>query len=168
MLKKKRLTLYIITLMLFCQPTVGVSAISGAQKKAIVDNCSAIKESLKNTQRADVRARVYFGGRFETVLTQFITPLNVKLVEKNITNLGLIGNQSNFVAAKTSFADDFVKYQQALEELIGIDCKSEPVGFYEKLVATRERRARMVQDIARVKRLISENIKLVTGLKEGL
>jgi len=168
MLKKKWLTFYCITLMLICQPVIGVSAITEAQKVAISENCRSIKESLKNTQRADARARVYFGGRFETVLAKFITPLNVKLVEKNITNLGLIENQSNFAAAKTGFSDDFIKYQQSLEELVAIDCKNEPAAFYEKLVTVRNRRGKVGQDIEKIKKLIAENIKLVTELKERL
>ena len=167
-MKKKWLIFNCITLMLFCQYPLGVSAISEAQKTAISDNCNSIKESLKNTQRADARTRVYFGGKFEMILSKFITPLNVKLVEKNVTNLGLIENQSNFADAKTSFSNDFIKYQQVLEELVGIDCKTEPEEFYEKLVKVRKQRELVGEDIVKVEKLISKNMKLVTDLKDSL
>ena len=167
-MKKKWLIFDCIILMLFCQPLIGVSAISEAQKTAISDNCEAIKESLKNTQRVDVRTRVYLGGRFETVLTKFITPLNMKLVEKNMSNSSLIKNQGEFANMKMDFTEDFIKYQQALEELVGMDCKNEPEEFYEKLVLVRRRRKTTGQDITKLKSLIMDNVRLVTELRGEL
>lgn len=160
--------LTVIAILVMGLTVLPVSALDDAQKTAISDNCALIKESLKNTQRADARARVFFGGKFETILSKFITPLNVKLVEKNITNLGLIENQSNFAAAKTTFSDNFIKYQQVLEELVGINCENEPDNFYKKLVEVRGYRKKVEQDITKVKKVILENIKLVTELKGNL
>lgn len=154
--------------MLFCQYSLGVSAISEAQKTAISDNCSSIKESLKTTQRVDARTRVYLGGKFETILTKFMTPLNVKLVEKNISNPGLIENQSSFAEARTLFSNDFIRYQQSLEELVGMDCRTEPEAFYNKLLVVRERRKLVGQDVAKLKKLILDNVGLVTELKGKL
>lgn len=177
-MKKKWLILNCITFMLFCQPIIGVSAFSEAQKTAISGNCVSIKESLKTTQRVDTRARVYLGGKFEAVLTRFITPLNVKLVENNVSNLKLfennvsslklLENQSEFATAKASFSNDFVKYQQALEELVNMDCKAEPEAFYEKLLLTRERRELVKEDTIKLKELLRVNVDLVTELRRGL
>lgn len=167
-MKKKWLILNCITFMLFCQPIIGVSAFSEAQKTAISGNCVSIKESLKTTQRVDTRARVYLGGKFEAVLTRFITPLNVKLVENNVSNLKLLENQSEFATAKAFFSNDFVKYQQALEELVNMDCKAEPEAFYEKLLLTRKRRELVKEDTIKLKELLRVNVDLVTELRRGL
>lgn len=167
-MKKKWLILNCITFMLFCQPIIGVSAFSEAQKTAISGNCVSIKESLKTTQRVDTRARVYLGGKFEAVLTRFITPLNVKLVENNVSSLKLLENQSEFATAKASFSNDFVKYQQALEELVNMDCKAEPEAFYEKLLLTRKRRELVKEDTIKLKELLRVNVDLVTELRRGL
>ena len=113
--------------------------LSDAQINTIVDHCDTIKDSLKSLQRVDSRTRVYLGRYYETILTNFITPLNLRLVENNISNTQLLENQTNFANRRTSFVNDFIVYQQALEELVHTDCKNEPVKFYEKLLVVRER-----------------------------
>ena len=153
--------------MLFCQVLLccgGVGAISEGQKNAISDHCVAIKDSLKTVQRQDARARVYLGGRYEKILSKFITPLNVSLVEKNMSNTRLIDNQNNFAEARAKFSDDYVSYQQKLEELVAMDCKNELEKFYEKLVEVRGKREAVSQDVLKMDGLLSRQIRLVKEL----
>ena len=84
-------------------------------------------------QKNDARTRVHLGGRYETILTKFMTPLNVRLLENNLSNVELVENQNDFAGAKTLFNNDYINYQQDLEELVSMDCKKEPAAFYEKL-----------------------------------
>ena len=167
-MRKKRLIFYCITLMLICQPVLLVGAVSDEQKSAIVDHCTEIREDLKNVQKADSRARVYLGGYYETILSKFIMPLNVRLVENNLSTASFVENQNKFADAKTVFATDFIGYQQDLEELILIDCKKEPAAFYEKLQKVQQKRKTVEQDTLRVRNLISEHVKLVNELKGRL
>jgi len=164
-MKKKSLIFYFITLMLICQCPTGVMAISEAQSTAIMERCDAIKEDLKKVQKEDARVRVYLGGYYETILTKFITSLNVRLVENNLSTAGLVENQNDFAEAKTLFANDFVNYQQGLEELVGMDCKKAPEEFYDKLSSVREKRKTMTQDVLKMRNLLSQHVRLVEKLK---
>lgn len=164
-MKKKRLIFYFITLMLFCQCPTGVMALTKSQEEAIAERCDTIKDSLKKIQKEDARTRVYLGGYYEAILSKFIMPLNVRLVENNLSNAGLVENQNKFAAGRTVFANDFVAYQQKLEELVGMDCKEKPEEFYDELVLVRQKRKIMVQDVLKMRALISEHLKLVDGLK---
>ena len=145
--------------------SVPVMAISDTQEKAIKSHCETIKVSLKTLQRTDARARVYLGGYYETILSKFITPLNMRLVENSLSNADLVENQNKFVETKNTFVNDFIKYQQMLEELITINCKEEPEEFYDELVTVRQRRKIMEQDVLKLRSLISEHIKLVYELE---
>lgn len=166
---KKRLTLYYIILLVFLQVFVmfppNTMAITKEQETAIASKCGVIKDDLKKVQKEDARTRVYLGGYYETILTKFITPLNVRLVENNLSSAGLVENQNNFADARTLFMSDFIVYQQGLEELVGIDCKTEPEKFYDKLKVVQQKRKTMVQDVLKIRNLISEHVKLVTNLK---
>ena len=141
--------------------------LTDTQKSTIVDHCDTIKDSLRSLQRVDSRSRVYLGRYYETILTNFITPLNLRLVENNISNTKLLDNQTNFAAKRTSFVNDFIAYQQTLEELINIDCKKEPMRFYEKLVVAREKRRTVNKDVKVLKKLTDEQVKLVEALRDG-
>lgn len=164
-MRKKRLIFYCITLMLICQYPTGVMAISEVQSEAITEKCDVIRDNLRKVQKEDAKARVYLGGYYDAILTKFITPLNVRLVENNLSSAGLVENQNDFAETKTLFANDFVKYQQELEELVGMDCEKEPEKFYDKLVIVRQKRKIMAQDVLKMRSLISEHIKLVTDLE---
>ena len=153
--------------MLICQVlALPAMAVDKKQTEVIEDKCDLIKEKLKEVQRDDAKVRVHLGGRYEAVLSRFILPLNVKLVEKNLSNADFVENQNNFVEAKTTFTNDYITYQQQLEELVAMDCKSEPEKFYEKLVKVRQKRKTMEQDTMLLRNLISKHIRLVTALKE--
>ena len=147
---------------------VSAAELSSVQKTSIIDNCSAIKDSLHAVQREDSRIRVYLGRYYESILTKFVTPLNVRLVENSISDTALIANQEQFVDRRTVFISDYIVYQQALEDLVSTDCKSEPQKFYDKLVITREKRETVNQDVAKMRELTNRQVKLVTKLKDEL
>ena len=145
-----------------------VGAITENQEKAITEHCSEIKEQLKTVQKDDARTRVHLGGRYETILTEFMTPLNVRLLENNLSSAELVENQNNFAETKSLFNSDYINYQQVLEELVAMDCKKEPTGFYEKLDKVRQKRKIVEQDVLKLRNLISKHVRLVTELRSKI
>lgn len=148
--------------------SVNAVAISEGQKVVIVEKCDTIKDSLRNVQRFDARTRVFFGSHYETVLSKFITPLNLRLVENNMSEANLLENQNDYSVAKGNFVADYISYQQGLEELVAMNCKDEPERFYEKLNDVREKRAKMGTNIVRMRDLTLVNLRLATNVLEGL
>ena len=178
-MRKIAQSFYFIILMLICQPMSGLVAhaeepntdentvtISEAQKIAITQNCSKIKDSLQKVQKDDSRARVYLGGYYEIILSKFIIPLNVRLVENNLSTAGLVENQNKLAETKSDFVDDFVAYQKELETLTTTDCKNEPDKFYTELLSVRKMRKNVADEVKKMRTIVSDNIKLVQGLKE--
>lgn len=156
----------ILTVLVSGFAVVPVGAITKKQENAIVDHCESIREDLKNVQKNDARVRVHLGSGYETILSKFIMPLNVRLVEDNLSNAELVENQNNFAEAKVKFTTDYIDYQQGLEELILVDCKKNPEEFYKKLGEVRQGRKTVAQDVVKLESLIKHHVKLVTGLKE--
>ena len=150
------------------EPEAPKEIINEVQKDTIIDHCDTIKDNLKSVQRADSRTRVYLGRYYETILSNFITPLNLRLVENNISDAKLLDNQTNFAARRERFNSDFIVYQQVLEELVNINCKNEPVRFYEKLEVVREKRQTVNRDVTKLREMTGEQVKLVEALKNGI
>lgn len=146
----------------------GENELTEAQRSVIMDHCDTIRDSLKSLQRTDSRARVYLGRYYETILTSLMTPLNVRLVENNISNTGLMDNQTKFAARRNQFVNDYIIYQQELEELVNTNCKTEPEKFYQNLVEAREKRATVNRDVVRLRQMTSEQVRLVEELKKTL
>ncbi|MBO7131707.1 hypothetical protein J6V85_00355 [Candidatus Saccharibacteria bacterium] len=138
-----------------------VMAISEEQENLVSVNCSTIKSKLKKVQQLDAKVRVYLGSYYEAIATKFIIPMNVRLVENNLSTAEMVENQNKFAEARTVFSNDFEKYQQVLEELINMNCTAEPEKFYEQLVIVRQKRKIMTQDVLQIRTLLSGHVKLV-------
>ncbi len=162
-MKKIRRAFYCAVIAIFCLNPVAMVNAEGLNT-AVSDNCSSIKEKLREVQRDDAKVRVALGSYYETVLTRFITPLNVRLVENNLSNAKLVENQNDFAKTRTVFSDDFINYQKELEELVGMDCFKEPEDFYKKLEKVRQKRKTMNQDVLKMRNLLSGHIKYVNEL----
>ena len=164
-MKKMLFVLSFVVAILISAP---VGAISKTEAKLVSDHCTVIRDNLKTLQKMDARARVYLGSYYEAILSKFITPLNVRLVENNLSNGDLVENQNDFADARALFSSDFIKYQKGLEELVGMNCKDEPEAFYDKLEIVRQKRKIMEQDVLKMREVISRHVRLVNELKGKL
>lgn len=117
--------------------------ISEEKLSNIETNCASIKESLKRTQNADKNTRISLGRTYQTLLSDFITPLNVRLVKNNRFDKTLADTQTIFSEDRDKFNQAYIDYSKDLESLLSIDCKNEPESFYRQLVKTRSSRERV-------------------------
>lgn len=138
------------------------------QSAAISMNCSSIRQNLKNLQRSDSRARTYFGAIYETFSSKYLKPLNILLVNNDISSPDLVKLQTSFATTRTRFSEDFITYSKALEDLVSTDCRLEPETFYNKLIVTREKRALVAKDVKELNDYLINSVKKVETLKEGL
>lgn len=143
-------------------------AISQEQSGAIVQNCASTKQSLLALQRTDARTRSYLGSAYETVLSDYITPLNLRLINSSQPNATLTDLHSEIIETRKEFNSEYTKYSQSLEELIGIDCYTHPEDFYNKLVETRKKRATVSATTTSIRNLFSEHLTAVRKLKTSL
>ncbi|MBR3220338.1 hypothetical protein IKF76_00520 [Candidatus Saccharibacteria bacterium] len=143
-------------------------ALSDVQSGIISQNCAHLKQSLKSLQKADSRTRVHLGTTYQNILTNYITPLNLRLVRNDQPNTELTRLQTEFSTAREGFAQKFIRYSQSLEALIATDCKSQPDLFYTRLESTRALRHTVSASVARLDQLLSEHITAVTNFKEQL
>lgn len=155
--------------MVICQVfgvITGVNANAATREEIVRERCDAIQNQLRIVQRDDARTRIYLGRYYETILTRFITPMNMRLAENTLLDAKFTNNQNYFAKTRENFTIDYTQYQRELEDLTVTDCKKEPELFYKKLEQTREWRKSVEEDAAKLRRLIDENKTLVTSLME--
>lgn len=131
-------------------------------------NCASIQTSLKNVQRNDSKTRVILGTNYQTLLSNYISPLNVRLIKNNLPDSTLISIQSEAITSRNSFTNLFVTYSQRLESLISIDCKNQPDTFYSELESVRFLRSQLEESVNKVNTALSNHLKTVNQLREKL
>lgn len=144
------------------------SAISEEQKGAIVQNCASIKQSLRTLQRTDARSRSYLGSAYETILSKFIAPLNLRLININQPNANLTTIHSSIIDTRKNFITEYTTYSQALEDLVASDCYNHPEEFYDKLQDTKKKRANVSTTTTNFRNLLSEYLTGVRKLKSTM
>ncbi len=131
-------------------------------------SCASIQTSLKNVQRNDSKTRVILGTNYQTLLSNYISPLNVRLIKNNLPDSTLISIQSETITSRNSFTNLFVTYSQRLESLISIDCKNQPDTFYSELENVRFLRSQLEESVNKVNTALSNHLKTVNQLREKL
>ena len=131
-------------------------------------SCTSIQTSLKNIQRNDSKTRVILGTNYQTLLSNYISPLNVRLIKNNLPDSTLISIQSETITSRNSFTNLFVTYSQRLESLISIDCKNQPDTFYSELENVRFLRSQLEESVNKVNTALSNHLKTVNQLREKL
>ena len=147
------------------QPTF---AITPDQEGSISLYCNTIRQTLQTIQHSDSRTRTYLGAYYETILTDYMTPLNIRLVKNNHSNTALTKIQSDFALEKANFSEKFINYSKSLETLISLDCRANPTDFYDQLVRARDERELVHQSALKLNALVGLHLDAVQNLKGEL
>lgn len=157
----------ILSVILTATP-VSAAELSEEQTGAIVQNCATTKQSLRTLQRTDARTRSYLGSAYENLLSNYISPLNLRLINQNQPNTNLTNIHSQILDTRQDFISRYTAYAQSLEDLISSNCQTNPGEFYDKLVATRKKRAELSTVTTSLRNLFSEQLTDVRLLKNSL
>jgi len=147
---------------------ISARAISDEQKGLISTNCSSIKLQLKRIQKDDARNRVHLGAQYESIATNLMMNLNLRLVKNNMANAEIAEQQTTFISERDRFKNDYIGYAQELEKLLDINCKNEPQKFYNQLQKTRRKREYVDASIKRLNEILGKHRQSLLDLRERL
>ena len=148
--------------------TTHATPLSEDQVGLISMTCGSIQLQLKNLQKTDSRIRVFLGSKYEFILTNLITNLNLRLIRHNLASSPLTASQATFSSERDFFKAAFTDYAKSLDTLIATDCTGKPQLFYDRLEVTREKRETVRQSYLRLKDVLVEHRAIVTSLKDTL
>lgn len=149
-------------------PSFADDEVSSETLSDISQNCSSIKLQLDRVQKEDSRLRMHLGIQYETISTNFMQNLNLRLVRNNLANADLSIQQTSFFSERERFKTDFVDYSQAMDELVKIDCRAKPDKFYMQLKTVRAKRAEVYSDTERIRELVKKHYNTVNSYKDQL
>lgn len=143
-------------------------AIESEEFNSISRSCSTIKQTLSQLQHADLRTRTYLGATYEAIATNFIIPINLRLVKLNQPDPELLAIQADFTEAQAAFRTTYTTYMRDLDNLISIDCSTHPQDFYQQLEIVRAHRSELHDATTHLASLVDRQYQAVTNLMEKL
>ncbi|MDO4979020.1 MAG: hypothetical protein Q4E47_02615 [Candidatus Saccharibacteria bacterium] len=162
----RKLISILLSAVLLATPVFAVD-LSDDQKGAISMGCSSIKNSLSQLQKADAASRSRIGTTYQTILTSYLTPMNLRLVKNGKLTTDLTSFVNDFTTTRANFNAQYVSYSRSLEELIAVDCQNNPDEFYEKLEHTREERAKLSSFVSEINKTLDAHMVAVSKLRSG-
>lgn len=148
--------------------TITHKKLNDLERGNISTGCASIQVSLRNLQKNDSKTRVLLGTSYQTLLTNYLSPLNIRLIKNNLPDINLSRIQTEMFTSRNDFTNLFITYSQHLETLISLDCKNQPNEFYYELENVRFLREKLEDSVTKTNNIISLHLQLVDQLKHNM
>jgi hypothetical protein len=141
--------------------------LTSLQAQILTSKCSPAQDILskvksKDNTTAEKRKQTY------TELSAKVSSVTDILQKKGIDTTALKNAKDEYNSAANQYLIDSDSYKTAIEDVVSIDCKSDPAGFEATLVSSRQLRAKLATDSSQIKNKISEITKILASAKEEL
>ena len=141
--------------------------LSAADKQNIAAKCALAQTVIndrktKDTKAASIRLQTY------NELVKRLTFLVDNLSSQGSNASELLNAQNYFVASINNYLNDAQSYKTAMDDLVIMDCQSDPAGFRATLNEARVDRAKLGPDVATIKNNLSNLQKSLGDSRQAL
>lgn len=106
----------------------------------IRNNCVKAQSTLSRLHASDALLRVNRGQLYESISTKLMTPLNSRIALGSLDSLKLPAIASQYDRQLASFRLTYQQYEESMSRTLKLNCKNQPVAFYDSVAETRAKR----------------------------
>lgn len=135
-----------------------VAALTEAVKKRLTERCAASQTKVKafatiNDKVVDARTTSY------TNILDKLNDVLVRALEQDLDVADLKVSVADLQAKVTALKDKITAYRQALSDVDGMQCASDPAGFKASLEAARAAQTEVIKAVKEIRTLITGTIR---------
>jgi len=112
-------------------------------------NCIEAQTTLTQLHASDALLRVNRGQLYESISTKLMAPLNSRITLNRLDGSTLVAITARYEQQLDDFRVKYQQYEESMSKTLKIDCKKQPVAFYDGVTETRAKR-KLVHDSAAV------------------
>lgn len=131
----------------------------------IKDNCQQSRAILSQVRTNDALTFINRNQAYFSIGDKLMARLNSRLALGRHDVTQLVKTTSDYTSALTKFRDTYKVYADQMSELVKMDCRKQPVEFYDRVADAREQRQKVHDAVNQLKRLIIEYEDAVIGFK---
>ena len=132
--------------------------------KTLRQNCSSVRVAVKNIHTNDALTRVNVGQRYNSISTKLMARLNGRLAINKLDSSKLVNITNNFESARLKFNGN----DTAMTELQRASCLDNVADYYKKLIAARDARNRLSEDVKTMNDLLIRYREEVQAVKVSI
>ena len=141
------IALAIVTFALAATPAFAQSEtpMTDAHISRIKSNCRVALATLAQIHANDAPIYINRNQTYFSISDKLMAHLNSRLALGSYDTTQLVKTASSYNAALTQFRIAYKQYDDSLTDLIKMDCKRQPVSFYDKVADTRKQRQKVFE-----------------------
>lgn len=165
------LALAVLTATVSLQPVAAQEAMTETHIQRIQQSCTQAKRTIQQLHASDGPLRVNRGQAYEYISTKLMTPLNSRLIVNKLDASALVKVTAQYDKALTEFRSNYRDYDNQMSQVLLIDCKRQPVTFYDAVAKARELRTKVHASVTSLHTYVADYEKefgiFRTEFKEG-
>ncbi len=120
-------------------PTYAISGVvlTDSQIELIRSTCQTAQVNLNTLHTNDAVLRVNLGERYLNIARRLMAPMNSRIALNGLDGVALAQTAVSYNEGYQSFSTAYATYQTSLETAINIDCRAQPVEFYQAIEKAR-------------------------------
>jgi hypothetical protein len=140
---------------------------TAARAAQIASKCSLAQTAVGQLRTKDTKARVARNQAYTTLATR-LNNIVINLGNQGFNASELFAKQKQLNDAINKYLATAMDYKTAVDDLVNMDCKSDPAGFEATLSLVRSHRAQLASDGAAIKAQLKPLIDTLNTVKHSL
>ena len=112
-----------------------------AHIERIRNNCVEAQSTLSQLHASDALLRVNRGQLYESLSVKLMAPFNSRVALNRMNGSELVATATDYEDQLVDFREKYQAYEEAMSKTLRMNCRNEPVSFYDSVADTREKRA---------------------------
>lgn len=117
-------------------------------------NCVEAQASLQQLHQSDALLRVNRGQLYESISTKLMAPFNSRVAFNSLNSGDLVPTTAEYERQLGQFRTNYKAYEEAMVDLLKINCTDQPVAFYDGVGDTRSKRQKVHESVLALHRTI--------------
>lgn len=122
----------------------------------IRENCSAANRTLSRLHASDALLRVNRGQLYDLISTKLMARMNSRLAINRLDASRLVSSTASFDRTLSEFRSRYQQYEERLSATLRIDCRKQPLEFYNSVTRTRELRQSVHESVQKLGQFLDE------------
>lgn len=146
---------------------VAKSQQTAARAAQIIGKCSLAQSAVGQLRTKDTKTRVARNQAYTTLATR-LNNIVINLGNQGFNASDLFAKQKQLNDAINKYLATAMDYKTAVDDLVNMDCKSDPAGFEATLSQVRSHRTQLAADGAAIKSQLKPLIDSLNAVKRSL
>lgn len=158
---QKRLAFIIVALTVLVSPVVRAEdatslLLTDSQINLIRANCLDVQSTLQRLDANDALARYNLSQQYNIISSKLMAPMNSRLALTKLNGVAPLQTSVDFDTQVAQFKSSYQQYEETIQRALKMNCKEQPVAFFDTIAVARTHRAEVRQTINKINVLIGQ------------